>query len=163
VPSQQSRQLALTLERLAARGASHSEIVTAVVSTWQAVDAALAPVIGGKGVEALYGRSLYLVREAHPWLAALSREGNGGMYLVRTSHPWLAALHDGPETPMDFAQLEAVLVQQGIAVAATAAGDQLQSLYELLCSLIGPSLTGQLLRSAWDNPFGGPAAQDLSP
>jgi hypothetical protein len=142
VPSQQSRQLALTLERLAARGASHSEIVTAVVSTWQAVDAALAPVIGGKGVVALYGRSLYL---------------------VRTSHPWLAALHDGPETPMDFAQLEAVLVQQGIAVAATAAGDQLQSLYELLCSLIGPSLTGQLLRSAWDNPFGGPAAQDLSP
>lgn len=142
VPSQESRQVAVTLERLAAEGADTTRIATAVVSTWQAVDAALAPVIGGKGVAALYGRSLYL---------------------VRASHPWLATLHDGPETLMDFAQLEALLTQQGSVIAAAAAGDHLQILYELLGSLIGPSLTGQLLRSAWDNPFGGPSAQDPSP
>lgn len=142
VPNQESRQVALTLERLAAEGAEVTRIADAVVSTWQAIDAVLAPVIGTKGVAALYGRSLYL---------------------IRTSHPWLAALHQGAETPIDLAQLEAVLAQQQSVTAATAAGDQLESLYELLRSLIGPALTGQLLRSAWDNPFGGTAAQDHSP
>lgn len=138
VPTQDSRRVAATLDRLAAGGAETSQIANAVVSTWQAIDAALAPVIGRKGVAALYGRSLYLVRERHPWLGAIQ---------------------DGA-VEMDLGVLAAALAQQGGQTAATAAGDQLESLYELLRSLIGPSLTGELLRSAWDNPFGGPAAQD---
>ena len=142
MPAQDSRRLAATLERLAAQGANTTQIADAVVSTWQAVDAALAPVIGGKGVAALYGRSLYLVRERHPWLAAA---------------------HDGAASPMDLGVLAAALARQDGSTAASAAGDQLESLYELLRSLIGPSLTGQLLRSAWDNPFGGRAAQDRTP
>jgi hypothetical protein len=142
VPAQDSRKVATTLERLAAQGASTTRIADAVVSTWQTIDAALAPVIGGKGVAALYGRSLFLVRERHPWLAA-ANEGAG--------------------TQMDLGLLGAALAQQETFTAATAAGDHLESLYELLRSLIGPSLTGQLLRSAWDNPFGGPVAQDRTP
>jgi hypothetical protein len=142
VPAQDSRKVATTLERLAAQGASTTRIADAVVSTWQTIDAALAPVIGGKGVAALYGRSLYLVRERHPWLAAVQ---------------------EGAAVQMDLGLLGAALAQQESFTAASAAGDQLQSLYELLRSLIGPSLTGQLLRSAWDNPFGGPVAQDRTP
>lgn len=142
MPTQDSRKVATTLERLAAQGANTTRIADAVVLTWQAIDAALAPVIGGKGVAALYGRSLHLVRERHGWLAAA---------------------HDGAASPMDLAVLGAALAQQESFTAASAAGDQLESLYELLRSLIGPSLTGQLLRTAWDNPFGGSAAQDRTP
>jgi hypothetical protein len=142
VPAQDSRKVATTLERLAAQGANTTRIADAVVSTWQAIDAALAPVIGGKGVTALYGRSLFLVRERHPWLAAL---------------------HDGTASQMDLGLLGAALAQQETFTAASAAGDHLESLYELLRSLIGPSLTGQLLRSAWDNPFGGSPVQERTP
>ncbi len=142
MPTQDSRKVASTLERLAAQGTTPLRIADAVVSTWQAVDAALAPVIGSKGVVALYGRTLFLVREKHPWMAALQQ---------------------GAEPLMDLAQLAAALGQQESCTAAAGAGDQLQSLYELLRSLIGPSLTGQLLRSAWDNPLRGSAAQDRTP
>jgi hypothetical protein len=140
--SQDSCKLAVTLEQLAARGANTAQITDAIVSTWKVVEAALAPIIGSKGVAALYGRSLYLIRAAHPWLAAI---------------------HQGPESTMDFPLLQQVLAQQESATAAAAGGAHLQTLYELLGSLIGPSLTGQLLRSAWDNPFDRGAAQDLSP
>lgn len=140
MPTQDSRKVASTLERLAAQGANTTRIAAAVVSTWQAIDAALAPVIGVKGVEALYRRSLHLVRNSHPWLAAAQSE-----------------------PVMDLGLLAEALAQQESFTAAAAAGDQFESLYELLRSLIGPSLTGQLLRSAWDNPFGGPPAQDRTP
>lgn len=139
MPHQESRKLAATLERLAAQGANTTRIADAVVSTWQAIDSALAPVIGAKGVEALYSRSLHLVRERHPWLAAANQ---------------------GSEARMDLGLLASALGNQESFDAAAAAGDQLQALHELLRSLIGPSLTGQLLRSAWDNPFGGIAVQD---
>ena len=112
-----------------------------MIATWQAVDAALAPVIGGRGVAALYGRSLYL---------------------VRAPHPWLAALHQGPLTAMDLGLLGAVLAQQDRVSAAAGAGDHLESVYQLLERLIGPSLTGQLLGPAWDNAFDGIAGQDIS-
>ena len=140
--TQDCRKVATALERLAAQGVAPRRIADAVVSTWQAVDVALAPVIGGKGVEALYGRSLYLVREAHPWLATLHREGRG---------------------VMDLAQLASTLEQQDGFTAAAGAGDQLASVCELLRSLIGISLTTQLLRSAWDNPFDGPTVLDRTP
>ena len=142
MPHQDSRKVATTLERLAAQGADTARIAAAAISTWQAIDAALAPVIGGKGVAALYCRSLYLVRARHPWLAS-GDEAAGSV--------------------MDLDQLAAAMGRQDSFAAAAGAGDQLESLYDLLRSLIGPALTGQLLRSAWDNPFGGPAAQDRTP
>ena len=142
MPIHDSRKVATTLERLAAQGANTTRIADAVVSTWQAIDAALAPVIGGKGVAALYGRSLHLVRAAHPWLAAA---------------------HQGPHTQMDLGLLGVALAQQDSGTAAAGAGDHLQSLHQLLGSLIGASLTGQLLGPAWDDAFDGIAGQDISP
>lgn len=141
VPTHDSRKVATTLERLAAEGANPTRIADAAVSTWQAIDAALAPVIGGKGVAALYGRSLHLVQGAHPWLAAANQ---------------------GPHTQMDLGLLGVALAQQESVTAAAGAGDHLQSLHHLLGSLIGISLAGQLLRPAWDNAFHGIAGQDIS-
>ena len=137
--SPESLKLAITLKQLAAQGGDIAQITDAIVSTWQTIDTALAPVIGTKGVAALYGRSLYL---------------------TVPGHPWLAALYTKDDTPMDLVHLRTVLAQQGSSAAAAAGGAHLQSLHELLASLIGPSLTGQLLRAAWDNPFERSAPED---
>ena len=142
MPTPDSRKVATTLQLLAAEGANATRVADAVVSTWQAIEAALAPVVGGKGVAALYGRSLHL---------------------VRTGHPWLAAAHQGPHTQIDLGLLRVALAQQESVTAAAGAGDHLQSLHQLLGSLIGASLTGQLLRPAWDNAFDGIAGQDKTP
>ena len=56
--TQESRKLAVTLQQLAAQGADSAQITDAIVSTWVVVEAALSPVIGKKGIAALYTRSL---------------------------------------------------------------------------------------------------------
>ena len=142
MPALDHHQITSSLKRLAAQGATPSGIADAVVSTWQSVDAALAPMIGGRGVAALYVRSLHLVRNAHPWLAAA---------------------HQAPQTEMDIELLRAAVAQQESARAAAGAGAHLQSLSELLGSLIGPSLAGQLLAPVWSNAFDGIAGKEISP
>ena len=129
--SRESRKLAVTLEQLAARGADSAHITDAIVSTWESIDLALSPIIGRKGVAALYARSLYLIRPRHPWVSGIQ----------------------GADAIIDYSQLRALMSQQGSAATAAAGGDHLQTLYELLGTLIGPSLTGQLLGAAWDNAF----------
>lgn len=138
----ESRRFAVSLKHLAAQGADIAQIADGVVATWQTIETTLAPVVGSKGVAALYGRSLYL---------------------TLSDHPWLAALYSKEDTPMDLGQLRAVLAQQDSLAAAAGGGAHLQALHELLASLIGPSLTAQLLRAAWDHPFDRPAPEDLSP
>ena len=138
--TQESRKLAVTLQHLAAQGADSAQITDAIVSTWVLVEAALSPVIGKKGIAALYTRSLYLVRARFPWLTAILDS----------------------DTSMDLPRLRAALAQQESSKAAAAGGAHLQTLYELLGSLIGRSLTGQLLHSAWENSFGGLAGKDIS-
>lgn len=137
----ESSRFAVNLKHLAAQGADIAQVTDAVVSTWQMIETTLAPVIGGKGVAALYRRSLYL---------------------TIPGHPWLAALYTKDDTPMDFVQLRAALMQQDSLAAAAGGGAHLQALHELLSSLIGPALTGQLLGAVRDNPFDRPASEDLS-
>lgn len=85
----------------------------------------LAPIIGHRGVAALFGRSLHLARPDHPWLTA--------------SHETLAE-------PMDFAALQSILSQQSSAKVVAANGALLQKFVEQLNHLIGGSLTARLLR-----------------
>jgi hypothetical protein len=129
------------LARRVEQGAAASQVADMLVSTWQEIDTALGPIIGQRGVAALYKRSLFLTGAAHPWLAAI--HGN-----VRTS--------------IDFAALKSVLVQQGSADAAAGGGALLHTFHELLTSLVGPSLTERLLRSVWANALGTSPAQDTS-
>lgn len=104
------------------------QIADVIVSTLQDIDAALSPVIGKGGVGALYKRSLYLVAAAHPSLAGL---------------------HDGAPTALDMAALKSALALQSGGDVANAGGALLQAFYELLASLVGPSLTDRLLRPTW--------------
>ncbi|RNF83338.1 hypothetical protein EER27_12665 [Lysobacter psychrotolerans] len=113
-----------------------------MVATWQEVDAVLSPVIGQRGVAMLYKRSLFLIGSAHPWLAGM---------------------HQGVQPTVDLEALKSAFAQQSSANAATAGGDFLQTFYELLTSLVGPSLTERLLRPVWAHFPSGPPAQDTSP
>ncbi|MDB5870776.1 MAG: hypothetical protein JWQ07_218 [Ramlibacter sp.] len=114
----------------------------AAVAVWRAVDSALSPVIGQRGVAALYKRSLHL---------------------ARADYPWLAAAYDGALQPGDFASLRLALSQQA-SRAATAAHDALlKTFHDLLSDLIGRSLTQRLLQAVWEPPSSGNAVQDESP
>jgi hypothetical protein len=140
--SQESSRLAAPLAHRVGKDADAARIAEAIVSTWQEIDAALSPIIGQRGVAALYKRSLYLTGAAHPWLAAT---------------------HGSVQPTMDLAALKSVFVQQTSADAAAAGNALLQKFHELLASLVGSSLTERLLRSVWANPSSGPPAQDTSP
>jgi hypothetical protein len=112
-----------------------------MAAIWQEIDGALTPILGRGGVAALYKRSLHLTSAANPWLT-LGREGD--------------------PTAMDLAALKAALGQQTGAAAAAGGGALLQTFYDLLSSLVGPSLTERLLRSVWSASSSGPSAQDTS-
>jgi hypothetical protein len=113
-----------------------------MVATWKEIDAGLAPIIGPRGVAALYKRSLYLT---------------GG------AHPWLAGLHEGTPTTMDLAALKSVIAQQSSADAAVGGNALLQTFHQLLASLVGPSLTERLLRPVWADSSTAAPAQDTKP
>lgn len=134
------RRLTSSLQHLAANGADAAKVASAIVSSWREIEAALTPVIGQRGVAALFERSLYLARGRHPWLAAVP---------------------ENIEARMDLAALTAVLLKQASSAAAAGGAAHLEALHELLGSLIGQSLAERLLRSAWSNPLTGSAAQDL--
>lgn len=119
-----------------------AQAADAMVATCQKIDAALIPIIGHRGVAALYGRSLHL---------------------VAATHPWLAAAHAGVEAPMDLAVLKSVLARQSGAGAAAGGRALVRTFLDLLATLIGRSLTERLLLSVWEDLLSGPAAQDISP
>lgn len=137
----ESRRIAVTLARHAADGANAAHIAGAIVSTWQDIDTALRPILGQRGVFSLYRRSVHL---------------------TVAGHPWFAEMRDGMQTALDLPALEATLAKQGSRNAAAGGGDLLQAFHELLASLVGASLTEQLLRSIWANSSSGDAAQDGS-
>ena len=119
-----------------------AQIAAAVLAIWDEIDDALTPIVGPLGLVALYRRTVHLA-------AAL--------------HPWLAGRDEGVLTDTDPAVLKSVLAQRSSAEAAAGGSAFLNTFHELLASLIGPSLTARLLRSVWEPPSSGVAAQDTSP
>jgi hypothetical protein len=89
-------------------GRDATEVADALVTTWRDIETALAPIIGSKGVAALYQRSLHLASSAHPWLAAL-----------RDSNP----------TSIDLVELKSAVAQQNGALAALGGNALLQTFY----------------------------------
>lgn len=140
--SHESGRIAAPLASRVGRGASAAQIADVIVATWQEIDSALAPIVGSRGVAALYKRSLYLTAAAHPWLADM---------------------HDGAAAALDLTALKSVIVQQSSADAALGGNALLQTFHQLLGSLVGPSLTERLLRSVWADSSGDPPAQDTKP
>ena len=116
-------------------------IADATVLIWLEIEVALHPIIGPRGVAALYNRSLTLAAVAHPWLT------NG---------------HLGGLSAIDPAALKAALAQQDPAEAAEGGCAVFRSFRALLTSLVGASLTDRLLRPVWTHASGASPAQDTS-
>ena len=124
---------------LAAHEANAAQIADAMVATWHEIDAALSPIIGRKAVVALFKRSLYLAAR---------------------SHPWLAGTHEGAQV-LDLAALKPVVARRSGVEAALGSRVLLETFDQLLGSLIGPSLTERLLRSAWTHASSSLPKQDI--
>jgi hypothetical protein len=122
-------------------GADVGQVADTIVGLWHEIDQALNPIVGHRGVAALYHRSLKLAAAAHPWLAGAAP----GM---------LAAV--------DLPALKAALVQQTAAQAAAGGSALFETFHELLASLVGAGLTERLLRSVWTPSSGASPAQDPS-
>lgn len=88
--------------------------------------------IGQVGIDAMTGRTLYLMQRAHPWLATTGGPGH-----------WT-----GP-----FAQIASGLKEQPPAAAMEAAGVLFTTLAGVIAGLIGESLTLQILQEAWPDAF----------
>lgn len=127
--------------QLAAKGADARRIAHLSASTWRDIDAALSPIVGPRGVAALFNRSLF-VTSAH--------------------YPCLTAVRESDSPPGEFATLQATLAQQTTSNAASASDALLQTFKQLLTKLIGGSLTERLLESVLNNLSCGSAVQDIS-
>jgi hypothetical protein len=120
-------------------GADVRQVADTILAVWHEIDRALAPIVGHRGVVALYHRSLKLAAASHPWLAGAA--------------PGMLAAADLPA-------LKAALVQQTAAQAATGGSALFETFHELLASLVGAGLTERLLRSVWTPSSGASPAQD---
>jgi hypothetical protein len=102
--------------------------VEATAATWRLVAAQLAPVIGARGLEVLFGRALHMTSATYRWLAVSKDRGGRADAL-----PSLAEC----------------LARQDPATAAEASYTLLLTFTELLTTLIGESLTTRLLAPVW--------------
>lgn len=137
--SQERDRIAAFLERAVLSGASSEDIAALVATTFQGVDHALSPIVGQRGMAALYKRSLHLCRPICEWLPIVSEESS-----------------------VDVAALTAALAERTSAEAAAAGARLLESFRALLTTLIGESLTERLLRPVWATFMSGPSARDTT-
>jgi hypothetical protein len=139
--NQENDRIAAFLEGQVSIGASSQEVANAVAAAFRAFDEVLLPIVGQRGVAALFKRTVHLAKQAHPWLS-VSQEG--------------------VPTEMDLAALTHGLGAQTATDAAAAGVRLLQTFCGLLSGLIGPSLTERLLRSVWITFSIGPSARDTT-
>ena len=123
-----------TLTQRAGGDPDASAIAEATLNTWHQVAARLAPVIGARGVDVLFSRSLHLTSSAFPWLAITGDHGDSAALL---------------------ASLKARLAGRETDAATEASHALLVTFTELLATLIGESLTERLLSSGLGAPVTG--------
>jgi hypothetical protein len=116
------------LAQCAGNPADANTIAAATVDLWLQISARLVPVLGARGVEVLFGRTLYLAGSSFSWLGGAGDRGRG--------------------TP-SIDVIRARLGRQEAAVAAPAACEFLFLFTVLLATLIGNSLTDRLLGPVW--------------
>ncbi|TBR11304.1 MAG: hypothetical protein EPO46_06735 [Lysobacter sp.] len=111
-------------------GADSRALGRATASAWSGIVENLQPVIGVRGVESLARRCMFLAASQHPWLGEV-RGPEGSTILA------------GP--------LAAAFEQQTPQEAAAGGAFLLNTLNELLASLVGASLTARLLQPVWND------------
>jgi hypothetical protein len=113
------------------RGAATAVTISqATTRQGRELTARLAPILGPKGVEALFQRSLHLTRPAFPWLPSGAAKDQADP---------LSGLGPALEARAGDAALEASLAL-------------MLNFADLLTSLIGASLTARLLAPVWNLP-----------
>jgi len=127
----QREVIARTLAQRAGQAPDARAVAEASVSTWTQVSERLAPVIGERGVEALFQRSLHLGSATYPWLA-----------VAATEEPGVARLD----------RLRLRLVERDSGSAAEASALLLLTFSALLAAMIGDALTDKLLEPVWATP-----------
>ena len=108
----------------------------------QDIAAVLTPILGPRGVAALYQRALHVTRGRHAWVAGP----------VEVAQPII-----------DLVKLRAEFARQDRDEGAAAATALLQAFHDLLASLIGRPLAERLLDPVWAHTLRRPTAQDTSP
>src|SRR5471032_1388482 len=139
--SEESRQIVASLAHRVGPNADIEKVAQAIISTLQNMGAALTSLIGPEGVTALYRRSLHL---------------------CASNHPRLAGTYDSVQTSMDLTALSSVLAEQSEADALFFGEVLLTTYYELLTTLIGPSLTVRLLSGVWEPSLSDTPSQENS-
>ncbi len=137
--SRAEEQIAASLAQYKGVKATALQIADSTAVAWQAIEVALTPIIGPRGVAALYKRSLHLNRHRHACLGDVAQ---------------------AVQTSIDTAPLTSALAQQSPRDAAAMGAALFQTFYELLTTLVGPLLTERLLRSVWVHFLSSPPAQD---
>jgi hypothetical protein len=140
--SEEGRRIVASLALRLNHIADIDQVADVIITMFRDTNASLVPIIGPKGVAALYRRSLLLSTSLHPRLGAI-----------------FLPLAD----PLDLTDLKAVLVQQNRTDVIFFGEEWLKALYELLTALIGSSLSTRLLLDVWDNNLSTPPAQENSP
>lgn len=108
------------------------------VARWQEIAVRLSPILGQRGVAALYRRTLTLAAR---------------------DHPCLQQAHE-PSEPLRFDHLRAALLPLPAGDAAAAFEASITTFQALLNSLIGPSLTHRLLHGPAPSTATEPRSQD---
>ncbi|MBL8264066.1 MAG: hypothetical protein JNM58_16755 [Xanthomonadaceae bacterium] len=139
---QPSRRILDTLKHRANDHPGTGSTAACVTALCGEICTALTPIVGPRGVAALYKRSLFLASH---------------------EHPVLLGLHATVQQNIDLSALTATLMPLSETDATQVGATLLSSFYELLSSLIGPSLTERLLHSLWDRPLSDPPAMEPSP
>ena len=116
------------LVQCAGNASDANMIAAATVALWLQISARLAPVIGARGVDVLFSRTLYLARRSFSWLGVAGDRqlGNASLDSIR-----------------------ARLGRQGAATATAASCEFLHTFTVLLATLIGDSLADRLLGPVW--------------
>ena len=140
--SHESSRLTAPLTSRVAEGADSRQIAAAISALWTDIETALQPIVGRRGVAALFKRTLYL---------------------AAARYAWLAPLKSGSDDAADLSQLTSLFAAQPPLLASEAGAAVFEIFCELLATLIGASLSERLLQTAWSNSSSAVPAQDPTP
>ena len=118
-----------------------SKVANAIASMFEDAQASLVPILGPKGVAALYRRSYFL---------------------CTAKHPQFATTYESLGVAMNLVELRGLLANQTKEDAVFFGEEYLKSFYELLATLIGRSLAARLLLDVWANSLSGANPQEIS-
>lgn len=137
--SQERSRLTAPLTHRVAEDADSHQIAAAIQALWTDIEAALQPIVGRRGVAALFKRTLHL---------------------AAARHSWLAPLMPGSDDAIDLSALAALFAAQAPAQASEAGSALFEIFRELLATLIGAPLSERLLQTVWSNSSSAAPAQD---